>query len=57
MAAFRLLGIKGSRRHVAELMAAADPDGSGAIEFDEFASIMGSSLHVEGVGAHHQVRW
>ncbi len=45
MAAFKLLGIKASRRHVEQMVAQADPDGSGEIEIDEFSSIMGGSLN------------
>jgi hypothetical protein len=45
MSAFKLLGIKANRRHVEQMMAQVDPDGSGEIEFDEFASIMGGSIN------------
>jgi hypothetical protein len=46
--AFTLLGYKIKPRDLDGLMAEIDPDGSGQIEFDEFASIMGRTINSDG---------
>lgn len=45
LTAFTLLGYKVRPRDLEALMAEIDPDGSGQIEFDEFASIMGRTIN------------
>ncbi len=48
MGAFRIMGLKNNRQEMEALMVQSAPDGSGAIDFDHFASIMASSLQLEG---------